>query len=147
MLELEFLEIAQQRLVFSANFRNHPGLLFRRLLSGEFLEDFQIGRPGFQGQEWLDLGTKLGNQLDIGLRELLIIPEVRRCHAGLDIGEAPGQGGKVKETSATRRGAQRWRRYRRFRVVQSLPAGSSLELMKGEDVRDPRTIMATFAQP
>ena len=72
MLELEFLEIARQRLVFSANFRNHPGLLFRRLLSGEFLEDFQIGRPGFQGQEWLDLGTKLGNQLDIGLRELLL---------------------------------------------------------------------------
>src|SRR5882757_3347081 len=100
LLELEFFEIAQERIVFGTDFGDGAGLMPRGLLGGKFLEDFKIRSARFEDQKGLDFAAQFGNLFDVALGGFLVVPEIRRCHSTLNFGEAPGESGKVKETSA-----------------------------------------------
>ena len=47
-MQLEFFQIAQDRVVFRTNLGDCLGLIFRRFAAGQVLEDFEIGRAGFE---------------------------------------------------------------------------------------------------
>ena len=48
LLKFELLEIAQEGIVLGADLRDGRSLIFRRLLSGKFLENVKISRARLQ---------------------------------------------------------------------------------------------------
>jgi len=104
LLELEFREVVDERVVFSLEFLKNGGLRIGiGFLAGEFAQNFEIRGAALDAAEGIDDCAQARDFPDVLLRGLPAVPEVRGGHAALDFVEPAGKRGQVKDTSATPR--------------------------------------------
>jgi len=100
-LQLKIVEVGEHLVGVGGEFGFVRVLPFLRLGGGEFEHDLQIFDAFVELAERLDLALDVVGLVDDFLRGFLVVPKSFAGHLRLEFGQALGQFGHVKETSAS----------------------------------------------